>query len=303
MSDGTHIEWTDASWNPLRARREPDSQLGWSCVRVSAGCTHCYAATINKRLGTRLDYTVPAMAEVVSYLDEEALLKPLSWRKPRRVFVGSMTDIFGPWVEDAWLDRIFAVMALTPQHTYQLLTKRPERMRAYVSVFGEQSIQDVTPLRAVADEWIDAGVPMAAWDYDGPPVRTKFPLRNVWLGTSVEDQEAADKRIPELLATPAAVRFLSCEPLLGPLELERWLHDSDCVAAGDEDPPLGVCICNEPREDHISWLIVGGESGPGARPCDVGWVRDIVQQCEAAGRGSVRQTARLEADPIMRLEV
>jgi protein gp37 len=126
-----------------------------------------------------------------------------------------MTDIFGPWVEDAWLDRIFAVMALTPQHTYQLLTKRPERMRAYVSVFGEQSIQD--RLCSVADEWIDAGVPMAAWDYDDPhPCGRKFPLRNVWLGTSVEDQEAADKRIPELLATPAAVRFLSCEPLLGP---------------------------------------------------------------------------------------
>jgi protein gp37 len=165
-------------------------------------------------------------------------------------------------------------MALTPQHTYQLLTKRPERMRAYVEVFGEQSIQD--RLCSVADEWIDAGVPMAAWDYDDPhPCGRKFPLQNVWMGTSVEDQEAADKRIPELLATPAAVRFLSCEPLLGPVEIP-FSRRCDCGELFEN------CSCARPQHD-LSWVIVGGESGGGARPMDIAWARSLVSQCAAAG--------------------
>jgi len=142
MSDRTHIEWTDASWNPLRARvprsmAQPlpgvTASPGWACVRVSAGCTHCYAATINHRLGTGLDYTVPAMSQVETYLDEAVLAKPLSWRKPRRIFVCSMTDLFGEWVTDEQIDQVFEVMLASPRHIFQVLTKREHRMRSYLN--------------------------------------------------------------------------------------------------------------------------------------------------------------------------
>ncbi len=226
-------------------------------------------------------------------------------RKPRKVFVCSMTDLFGEWVSDAQIDQVFAIMALTPQHTYQVLTKRPERMRAYLSSFGERH-ECVIPAtktinHIIREHAFDLAVdrrPRAAvrelharWkaEVSGGPPAFAWPLPNVWLGTSVEHQEAADLRIPELLACPAAVRFLSCEPLLGPVDLDRYLHDSDCwlARAGWEDeaepPHQWWCICNEPREDHIDWVIVGGESGPGARPMDVAWARSLVAQCQAAG--------------------
>jgi protein gp37 len=310
MSDGTHIEWTDASWNPLRARREPDSHLGWACVRVSAGCTHCYAATINKRLGTGLDYTVPAMAAVSTYLDEGALVKPLSWRKPRKVFVCSMTDLFGEWVTDEQIDRVFAVMALSRQHTFQVLTKRPERMRAYLSTWDAKRVSWIIRERAWdlvckrPSEQIQATRARLKATLDGTPESYVWPLPNVWLGTSVEDQPSADARIPELLACPAAVRGLSCEPLLGPVELGLRTEDSGLSAraltaeeaaklrtefearytgpanAGDM---LELSTQDSGLSTRIEWVIVGGESGPGARPMDVSWARALVAQCREAG--------------------
>lgn len=270
MSDGTKIQWTDASWTPIRARRK-DGQPnkgpgGWACQRVSAGCQNCYAATINKRRGTGFDYDAKGIAASDIYLDEKALTQPLHWRRPRRIFVCSMTDLFGEWVPDEMIDRVFAVMALTPQHTYQVLTKRPERMREYLT--GEWTgFRQRERMAAISGAVV---------------IEASYPLPNVWLGVSAEDQERGDQRIPVLLDTPAAVRFVSAEPLLGPLQLEEYLHDSDCWARFRE-PPAGLCICNEPREEHISWVIVGGESGPGARPCDVEWIRSIVRQCQEAG--------------------
>lgn len=276
MSDNTSIEWTDATWNPVRARYATTDEVGevlktgWHCERVSPGCQNCYAETINeKRFGTGLPYNRKSREQVEVYLDEKTLTQPLHWRRPRKIFVCSMTDLFGEWVPDEMIDRVFAVMALSPQHTYQVLTKRPDAMRGYLD-----DPDAVSNVEAAAD----AIAGEKGWCHSGD---WSWPLQNVWLGTSAEDQERADQRIPELLDTPAAVRFISAEPLLGPLQLEEYLHDSDCWARF-RDPPAGLCICNEPREEHISWVIVGGESGPGARPCDVEWIRDIVRQCHAA---------------------
>jgi protein gp37 len=291
MSDGTHIQWTDASWNPIRAHiGTASSPPGWHCEKVSQGCAHCYAETINRRLGTGLPYTVASGA--VTHLDEKALASPLHWRKPRRVFVCSMTDLFGAWVPDEWLDRIFAVMALSPQHQFQLLTKRPERMREYL---GDTISRPADVINAAFFHVLEH---MPAFTCGGDAVidywEGKFPLPNVWLGVSVEDQAAADARIPELLATPAAVRFLSCEPLIGPVDLRSFLPATL--------PALDRAVSG-PRGGCIDWVIAGGESGPGARPCDLAWIRSIVAQCRAAGvatfvkqLGSHPHTVRMASD-------
>lgn len=280
MSDGTLIEWTDASWNPLRAFRGGGAvtRHGWACVRVSQGCVNCYAATINKRLGTGLDYTVPALAKVETYVDEKALVMPLRWRKPRKVFVCSMTDLFGEWVTDAQIDRVFQVMHGASRHTFQVLTKRPERARAYLGAFTRSPAWD--------DFITRGGVPSNEVPRGPTYFPGGWPLPNVWLGTSVENQATADERIPQLLATPAAVRFLSCEPLLGPVDLRRIDQSGLCDI---KDSLTGYFLT---REEHpiryekgarINWVIIGGESGPHARPTDIAWVRSLVAQCHAAG--------------------
>ena len=284
MSD---IEWTDATWTPFRAWGNEREALGWACEKVSEGCQHCYAETINRRLGTGLPYSVKAVEKSGGehYLDEKALLKPLSWKKPRRIFVSSMTDVFGEWVPFDWLDRVFAVMALTPQHTYQVLTKRPERMREYVTSRGtgvgfapEKGWTHWRVAERIDSMATESGEPVC-WDGMNPDEMTAWPLANCWLGTSVENQHWADIRIPELLATPAAVRFLSCEPLLGPLDFDRYHPEfgSHWLTGLDEHYP------EEGRSIAIDWVIVGGESGPKARPFDVAWARSIVAQCRVAG--------------------
>jgi protein gp37 len=201
-------------------------------------------------------------------LVEDALTEPLHWRKPQRIFVNSMSDLFHEDVPDTFIDRVFAVMALCPQHTFQLLTKRADRMRDYMLS------------RSTSAYFWKAACPDGyAFDYQGISL-LPFPLPNVWLGVSVENQRFADERIPLLLQTPAAVRFISAEPLLGPVDLTRVQTDTGVVNA----------LWNYERRDdapapwsRIEWVIVGGESGPGARVCDVAWVRSIVQQCQAAG--------------------
>jgi protein gp37 len=297
MGDSTGIQWTDATWNPLRARHRETGAEGWACVRVSDGCKHCYAATLNEsrrwNRGTGLDYTVPALAQVEPYLDEATLTQPLRWRKPRRIFVCSMTDLFGEWVTDAEIDRVFGVMAATPQHTYQVLTKRPERMREYVA----RAPKDDSERFAVIDNSSGAHFRVDRWSAEFEKVRAlnprehpeewdprEWPLPNVWLGTSVEDQERADGRIPLLLDTPAAIRFLSCEPLLGPVDLERipTLRGRELGALS------GIEYSMETTEvirewPTVDWVIVGGESGPGARPFDLAWARSLVRQCQDAG--------------------
>jgi protein gp37 len=256
VSDNSKIEWTDATWNPLRAKNPETGKLGHHCVKISPACTHCYAASMNKRLGTNLDYSSSSPAE--TFIDEVALFKPREWKRPRKVFVCSMTDLFGEWIEQKQIDRVFAMMALCPQHTFQVLTKRPERMQAYVS-------DPETINRVHLETWHllpDTVVMKGAW-----------PLINVQLGVTAENLECADERIPWLLKTPAAVRFLSCEPLLGPIDLR--LGDS-----------FGVPTAAEPcRELHwlLHWIIAGGESGQQARPMHPDWARSLRDQCQAAG--------------------
>ena len=257
MSDHTHIQWTDATWNPITG-----------CSVVSAGCRHCYAMRLAggrlrhhpSRAGlTRETSAGPVWTGEVR-LNEGWLDQPLRWRNPRRIFVCAHGDLFHPAVPDEWIDRVFAVMALAPQHTFQVLTKRPGRMldwfrrTPYTRILRQADI-----LRAARPNLCSVGI--------SDPTRT--PWSWVWLGVSVEDQPTADERIPLLLQTPAAVRFISAEPLLGPVNLRRW------TLAEHGRRHIGA-------QHGIRWVIVGGESGPRARPCGVGWVRSIVEQCRAA---------------------
>ena len=243
MSDNTKIEWTDATWNPI---------VG--CSVVSPGCTNCYAMRLAggrlREHPSRQGLTAPSKADPVwtgeVRLIEGALDQPLRWARPRRIFVCAHGDLFHENVPDEWIDRVFAVMALAPRHSFQVLTKRPERMRDY---FGR---------------WL--GYP--------------WPLPNVWLGVSVEDQARADERLPILLDTPAAALFVSAEPLLGPVDLTKYMHDSDCAFASIG--PIEPCTCSEPREVGLDWVVVGGESGPGARPMHPDWARSLRDQCAAA---------------------
>lgn len=273
----SRIEWTDETWNPT---------IG--CSPVSKGCRNCYAARESIRLAGRFDHykglarsrsTGGAVFTGAVKLMEGRLEQPLRWRKPRRVFVDSMSDLFHPGVPDDFIDHVFAVMALSPSHTFQVLTKRPERMVAYVSIvdgwrrYTTWAANGSRLLRGLNRKDQATGVP------------PRWPLPNIWLGTSVEDQAAGDERIPHLLRTPAAVRFLSCEPLLGPLDLGTWVHPprrgkiafTTTPETHPEDAPVTI------RSDLIQWIIVGGESGPNARPMHPDWVRSLHDQCRAAG--------------------
>jgi len=203
-------------------------------------------------------------------LIEKDLEAPLRWKKPCRVFVNSMSDLFHEAVPDAWIDRIFAVMALAPQHTFQILTKRPERMRAYFACSIDEGRRVVlTGARIQAAIWTHS----ASW-----------PLSNVWLGVSCENQDTADERLPWLLKTPAAVRFVSAEPLLGSVDLTR-LREPELSKI--DDRMRFSALCKKARWSYyghgLDWVIIGGESGPRARECDVAWIRSIVQQCHADG--------------------
>lgn len=236
------IEWTDTSWNPTTG-----------CTKVSDGCDNCYAEKITERFHGKGSF-----AEVK--LHEDRLDAPLRWRKPRRVFVNSMSDLFHADVPDEFIARVFAVMAQTPQHSYQILTKRHGRMR---SLLNSERFKDQVALLI--------GEQLSALEWRGADLH--WPRSNVWLGVSVEDQKRADLRIPALLDTPAAVRFLSCEPLLGPVNLN----------------PLGYCWCGSGEDAWLccarrpDWVIVGGESGAGARPMHPEWARSLRAQCQSAG--------------------
>lgn len=262
----TTIEWTQRpgtkgeTWNPTTG-----------CNKVSAGCKNCYAEVMHGRQMhmNPKKYSQPFSAGVVTHAD--TLTIPLKWKKPRTVFVNSMSDLFHADVPFDFIDQVFAVMALTPQHTYQILTKRPERMAEYLNWRN--------PTLAYADtDRVDRIAKAAGLKYgQGPTIF--LPLPNVWLGTSVENQAAADERIPHLLRCPAAVRFLSCEPLLGGVDLKN-------IAGGGGsryqvlEPIVGGTDADRPA---IDWVITGGESGNGARPMHPDWVRGLCDQCKAAG--------------------
>jgi len=252
VGDHSAIEWTDATWNPVAG-----------CTRVSAGCDNCYAATlVAGRLKNRPQYESLAVVTPSGRaafngkirLLPERLEQPLRWRRPRRIFVNSMSDLFHEDVPFDYIDRVFAVMAMAPQHTFQVLTKRPERMLAYMDK-GVANRVDLAVMRC-----------FQGWSPDAIDRARAMPLPNVWLGTSTENQEQWDARVALLGQVPAAVRFVSAEPLLGPI---------DCGNAFDQPP-------DDSPYRPIDWVIVGGESGRGARPMDVAWARSIVEQCRGA---------------------
>lgn len=270
MAQATSIEWSDVTWGPVHG-----------CSRVSTGCKNCYAETLSLRYGhTKAPWTARNAAENV-LLKPHKLREPLSGAKAWRglgpaaaaagktdgklVFVNSMSDLFHEEIPDDYIAEVFAVMALAQRHTFQVLTKRPERMRA---LLGDAA------MFAGAVEW-------AARDAGHQIEYMPWPLPNVWLGVSIENRKWV-QRADVLRATPAAVRFISAEPLLGPLvrdgwaadgrgrvfDEERWWQD------GYEGPDLDLA--------DIDWLIVGGESGPGHRPMNPQWARDLRDACLAA---------------------
>ena len=214
----TEIEWTDETWNPVTG-----------CTKISPGCAHCYAEAVAKRL-----WRGRSFGDVRMHMDR--LDRPRRWRRPRRIFVNSMSDLFHRDVPFWFVSAVLSVMEATPRHIYQVLTKRPKRMLEFFGVLGGHRFQ--------------------------PP-----PPSNLWLGVSVENQETADWRIPMLLDTPAALRFVSAEPLLGPIDISTYMqrHRSH-------------------NEVCIDWLIIGGESGQAARPCDLrSGSTDLLEQCDNTG--------------------
>lgn len=302
MGDKTAIEWTDATWNPI---------VG--CSIVSPGCTNCYAM---KWANQRLDGSIysPQYSRTtkkvngtavwtgkVAIAPDHIVTAPLRWKKPRRIFVNSMGDLFHESVPDEWIDKVFAVMALAPQHTFQVLTKRSMRTREYVIPALAHRI-GMAAFEMVLNDHVSnpksqlgSGVVLRG---DIPHLQA-WPLPNVWLGVSAEDQARADERIPDLLATPAAVRFVSAEPLLGPVDFENidivpWLDSFRKTPRPDPDSPNWPAIKYDVLRGHVKgpddinqtkldWIIVGGESGKYARPMHPDWVRSIRDQCAAAG--------------------
>jgi protein gp37 len=275
MGDRTGIEWTDATWNPIRG-----------CSRVSEGCRNCYAELVAARfsgpgqayegLARRRSNGEPQWTGVVRVI-EEHMFDPLRWRRPRRIFTNSMSDLFHEGLSDGNIIRVFAVMMLAEQHQFQVLTKRPARM---AELLNRDAIGDDVWFAAqeIVDQQATAYIDVLCKHSERPV----WPLPNVWLGTSVEDQDAATIRIHSLLRTPAAVRFLSCEPLLGPIDLTDIGEDTGYrfnALTGDERYPGSVRTGILPS---IDWVIPGGESGPHARVCLIQWVRSLVEQCGAA---------------------
>jgi protein gp37 len=271
MGQKSSIEWTDATWNPVRG-----------CSRVSEGCRNCYAERVAARFSGSREWgakggplhrggdpffgfatVTPSGPRWTGKVElvEEHLADPLRWKKPKRIFVNSMSDLFHENLPDEAIDRVFAVMASCPQHTFQVLTKRAANMRRVMTeMYGRY-----------ASRW------------------TSWPLPNVWLGVSVEDQATADARIPLLLQTPAAVRFVSYEPALGHVDFMPWLTAicSQCGQAYSERAcgPTHAVVWNMRGRtgNRLDWIIAGGESGPGARPFDIHWARDVIAQCKEAG--------------------
>jgi protein gp37 len=248
----TAIEWTEKVWNPVTG-----------CTKTSPGCAHCYAERMAKRLAGRCGYPKDEPFRVTWHpvrMDE-----PLRWRKPSMVFVCSMGDLFHEDVPDMAIINILAVIAEAKQHTFMILTKRPERALGLFSLFVSPTIPN--------DVWLQTSRGITA-------EKAPWPLPNLWLGVTAENQEMADKRIPILLQIPAAVRFVSVEPMLGPVDLcnlpfppvttSRIL---DALRAGSKSSkPWG-----------LDWVICGGESGPGARPLHPDWARSLRDQCVASG--------------------
>jgi protein gp37 len=285
----TSIEWTERTWNPI---------VG--CTIATRGCTNCYAMRAAWRMANNPQ--TPQYHSTAKLVNgnpvwtgkmnraPKALLEPLKRRKPTTYFVNSMGDLFHEDIPDEWIDEVFAVMALCPQHTFQVLTKRAERMRDWCN-------------RTKAGDFVGAPTHEIAFNAEMERPGTinaesalrvqdqrfifhTWPLANVWLGVSTEDQKSADERIPLLLDTPAAIRFVSAEPLLGPVNLlvtDRHGHDICALRGIGVDPTDPDGPDEFYRTNKLDWVIVGGESGPGARPMHPDWAVDLISQCKWAG--------------------
>ncbi|MEM3587936.1 MAG: phage Gp37/Gp68 family protein [Candidatus Jordarchaeaceae archaeon] len=250
----TKIEWADCVWNPVTG-----------CTPVSEGCENCYARRMAYRLRGRFGY--PGDEQFRVTLHPERLLEPLKWQKPRRVFVCSMGDLFHENVPYDFLEQVFFTMEEADHHTFMILTKRPRRALGF--------------LKWLADRWSD-------WDVG----EVWTPPPNIWIGVTAENQARADERIPILLQIPAAVRFVSVEPMLGPVDLSQWLEARFCERHGQlceeglswENGQLVCRYCKRPVERLrlLDWVIAGGETGPNARPMHPDWVRSLRDQCRAA---------------------
>lgn len=252
----TAIEWTDVVWNPVTG-----------CSKISSGCTNCYAESIDRRFRKDFKPWTAHNAEHNVRLHPERLEQPLHWKKPRRVFVNSMSDLFHEQVSYHFICKVFHIMTgeasyePSPRHTYQILTKRPRRMYEFFKWLENYP---------GPEEFISAL--NALWFDDAP--------KYVWLGISAEDQRTFDERVKYLIETPAAVRFVSLEPLIGPVSL-RWLP------AWPENAPT-IAMNPSGRTDHLDGarkldlVIVGGESGPRARAAHPEWLRSIRDQCLSA---------------------
>lgn len=261
----TSIAWTEKSWNPIAAFDRETGKRGWFCVHASPGCLHCYAEARNKWIGNGHAYRVPEADKVELRIVETQLREPFAWRKTHRVFVCSMTDLFYDGHSDDMVDQVFAVMALARRHTFQLLTKRAGRMCSYLRDRATyQRVRALLDDRSTVAALYWQSLSRAEreqrqnhqWWTDLPP--KGWPLPNVWCGVSAEDQARWDQRWPLLRETPAVVRWVSYEPALTPVDFRD----------------VG---------GQLHWVVVGGESGPGARPFDLQWARDVVTQCRANG--------------------
>jgi protein gp37 len=299
MMQASDISWTDATWNVIDG-----------CRRVSEGCRNCYAERMALRFsgpGKPYEGLVRKRLVVVDGKEQshaqwtgesrfhvDRLCLPLSWRIPKRIFVNSMSDLFFEDLDDEQIAAVFGVMAAAGRHTFQILTKRASRMRDWFAWLANEARecnggQGMTPAARcfVAAQNIATHGQLEAdlveqWLSDGYLVTraltAPWPLPNVWLGVSCEDQAAANERVPYLLKVPAAIRFLSCEPLLGPIDLFH-VHTHEYNSIGAERFVNALDGIGHP---NVDWVIAGCESGPRCRPCDYRWLRSLRDQCDLA---------------------
>lgn len=288
MPTKTSIEWTDYSVNPLRARAH--GKRGWSCAKTSPGCLNCYSEAINKRFGNGLDYNGAGVKAADHYLAMNELAEILKFRpKPPfkndrnrcMVFPFDMTDLFGDWVPDSVIDTFMAVVALRPDMDFMVLTKRADRLPLYHNGddLGHRVAMTVAswisapPARDFLAKQKDRCAKLYAKTIQGKPdyYSWQLPLANLWQGVSAEDQTRAEQRLPGLLKANVAVRFVSYEPLLGPIDVLRIEKEVGSAKGGCPALPL------------LDLGIIGGESGSGARPCNVEWIRSLIDQHKQAG--------------------